>query len=161
MDRLQYRFISSIGPLYLVASETGLQGIYWGKQNIPFTKKLGGTGKASIILGRAVAELEEYLAGKRKSFRIPLDFSTGTPFQKKVWNQLRKIPHGKTVSYLDIAREIKHAKSSRAVGTANAKNPLCIIVPCHRVIASDGSLGGYSGGLKLKSKLLALENQYR
>lgn len=81
----------------------------------------------------------------------------GSDFQKRVWGRLSKIPYGVTKSYKDIAKEIKNEKASRAVGTANGKNPICIIIPCHRVIAANGALGGYSGGLHIKKKLLALE----
>ena len=81
----------------------------------------------------------------------------GTDFQKQVWNQLCKIPYGNTVAYKEIAEKIKNKKAVRAVGTANGKNPICIMIPCHRVISADGSLGGYSWGLSIKTKLLALE----
>ena len=101
-------------------------------------------------------QLDEYLRGERKEFEIPLDIQ-GTDFQKKVWRELLRIPYGETRSYKDIARALKDEKASRAVGTANGQNPLCIIVPCHRVIASNGSLSGYLGGLGMKKKLLSLE----
>src|SRR4030095_12293191 len=100
--------------------------------------------------------LKEYFSGVRHDFDLPLDIQ-GTAFQKRVWEQLRRIPYGKTASYRDIARMIGKKTAYRAVGNANGKNPLCIIVPCHRVIAADGSLGGYSGGLKIKTQLLKLE----
>lgn len=150
----QWKFDSSLGPLYLVASKKGLQGIFWKKQKAPFLRSLDH----SKILDLATKELTEYFAGKKIKFTIPLDFQ-GTEFQKKVWNQLRKIPYGKTCSYKDIAQKINNKKAFRAVGTANGKNPLCIIIPCHRVIASDGGLGGYNGGLHLKIKLLNLETK--
>lgn len=141
---------SKIGRLYLVASEKGLQGVFWKKQPVPI--------KETKILSTAVRQLEQYLDGKRKAFDLPLDVQ-GTAFQKLVWNELSRIPFGKTYSYKEIAAKIKNAKAFRAVGTANGKNPLCIIVPCHRVIAADGSLGGYSGGLATKTKLLGLEQK--
>lgn len=108
------------------------------------------------ILAEAKKQLEEYFAGNRREFDLPLDMD-GTPFQKAVWKELKRIPFGTTCSYGDIARKIKNRRAVRAVGGANGKNPLCIIVPCHRVIASDGSLGGYSGGLDLKRALLQHE----
>src|SRR5690606_34480864 len=108
------------------------------------------------ILDRAEAELVKFLDGRTKKFGVPLDIR-GTDFQKSVWKQLAKIPYGETRSYKDIARALKDENASRAVGTANGKNPLCIILPCHRVIASNGTLGGYSGGLGIKKKLLRLE----
>ena len=150
---------SRIGSLYLVASEKGLQGVFWKKQNVPLAKSLNGTEAPIKILSIAAHELEEYLDGKRKKFGLRLDVH-GTPFQKRVWGELNKIPYGKTCSYKDVANRIKNVKAVRAVGNANGKNPLCIIVPCHRVIAADGSPGGYSGGLGIKSKLLKYEEKY-
>ena len=101
-------------------------------------------------------ELEEYFQNKRKKFNTPLDIR-GTEFQKKVWNELLKIPYGKIVSYKTISQRLGDEKSIRAVGRANGANPIPVIIPCHRVINSDGSLGGYSGGLGIKEKLLRLE----
>ncbi|MFY7992610.1 MAG: methylated-DNA--[protein]-cysteine S-methyltransferase, partial [Bacteriovoracaceae bacterium] len=109
------------------------------------------------ILKQAKKELEEYFSGKRRNFDIPLDVD-GSDFQKKVWNQLQKIPYGKTCAYKDIATKLRDPNASRAVGTANGKNPLWIVVPCHRVITASGSLGGYAGGLEMKTKLLQLES---
>jgi methylated-DNA-[protein]-cysteine S-methyltransferase len=152
----QWRMNSDIGELFLVASSQGLQGVYWDKQNAPMLRSLSAANESERILKQAVAELSEYFSGKRKQFDVSLDMG-GTVFQKKVWRQLGKIPYGKTVSYKEIASQVSQEKAVRAVGTANGKNPLCIIVPCHRVIAADGSLGGYSGGLERKTKLLALE----
>jgi methylated-DNA-[protein]-cysteine S-methyltransferase len=150
----QWKFDSKVGPLYLVASAKGLKGVYVERQNIEMVKSL----KHSKILQDTVDELSEYFNGDRKKFDIPLDIE-GTEFQKRVWNQLRKIPFGKTFSYKELATQIKNEKACRAVGTANGKNPLCIIIPCHRIIAADGTLGGYSGGLDLKIKLLELEGK--
>jgi O-6-methylguanine DNA methyltransferase len=104
----------------------------------------------------AVRQLEEYLSGKRTEFDLALDLR-GTPFQLEVWSALRDIPYGRTRSYAELAQEVGRPAAVRAVGAANGANPLAIVVPCHRVIASDGSLGGYGGGLKLKAKLLAME----
>ncbi len=109
---------------------------------------------------RAVAELKEYFSGKRQQFRVPLDLR-GTSFQLKVWKALLRIPYGETRSYQQIAREVGNPKASRAVGMANHSNPVGIIVPCHRVISSDGSLGGYGGGLDRKAQLLELERDGR
>jgi methylated-DNA-[protein]-cysteine S-methyltransferase len=117
---------------------------------------LGSDAPESKILNETKTQLEEYLQGKRSAFSIPLDMQ-GTPFQMEVWKQLIKIPYGETLSYSELARQIKRDQAVRAVGTANGKNPLCIIIPCHRVIAANGTLGGYSGGLELKKKLLTLE----
>jgi len=104
-------------------------------------------------------QLSEYLAGKRKKFDLKIDFKKlpGTPFQKRVWKELIKIPYGTVISYKELARRVGKPKAYRAVGNANGKNPIPVIIPCHRVIAADGSLGGYSSGLHIKKKLLKLE----
>ncbi len=154
MDSLQSKINSPVGDLYLTASRKGLQGIYWKKQPVEMAK----SSKDSRILAQAAKELTEYFKGRRKNFQVPLDMQ-GTPFQKSVWEQLRRIPYGKTCSYADVAKKIKNAKAMRAVGSANGRNPVCIIVPCHRVIAADGSIGGYAGGLSMKRKLLSLEGK--
>ena len=156
MKKVQWQVNSRIGRLHLVASEKGLQGIFWKKQAAPMARSLKKAGPEITILRNAADQIEEYLGGKRKKFGLPLD-PLGTPFQKRVWSELKRIPYGKTRSYKDIAARIKNARATRAVGSANGKNPLCIIVPCHRVIAADGSLGGYSAGLHIKTELLRLE----
>lgn len=148
----QYKFKSKIGMLYLVASQNALHQVSLNEQDIPLIKSLND----SEVLTQTVHQLEEYFSGKRKVFDLPLD-PIGSNFQKKVWQKLNKIPFGKTCSYKDIAIQIKQEKACRAVGNANGKNPICIIIPCHRVIASGGGLGGYSGGLDIKIKLLRLE----
>jgi len=104
----------------------------------------------------AVAQLEEYFAGERCGFELPLA-PRGTDFQRRVWRALTEIPYGKTISYGELARRIGNPSASRAVGLANGANPLPIVVPCHRVIGADGSLTGFGGGLPIKRKLLALE----
>ena len=107
---------------------------------------------------RAFSELSEYFAGKRKEFDLPLALS-GTPFQKKVWKALADIPYGEARSYRDIANAVGSPKAFRAVGGANHVNPICILIPCHRVVNSDGGLGGYGGGLDMKKILLELERK--
>lgn len=148
MSLSQLEMNSPIGKLYLTASQKGLAGVFWEKQNVPM--------KDTLLLRQAQRELNEYFSRQRKVFDVPFDLD-GTEFQKKVWQQLLKIPYGKTISYSELADRIKNPKAVRAVGTANGKNPICVLIPCHRVIAADGSLGGYSGGLDKKSKLLELE----
>jgi methylated-DNA-[protein]-cysteine S-methyltransferase len=101
-------------------------------------------------------QLKEYFAGTRKEFDVPLDIE-GTDFQKRVWNELQKIPYGKTISYKTLSEKLGDVKAIRAVGKANGQNPIAIIIPCHRVIGADGSLIGYAGGLAIKEKLLHLE----
>jgi methylated-DNA-[protein]-cysteine S-methyltransferase len=152
----QKRISSKIGTLYLTASPKGLAGVHWKKQVVPMSPALDTKDLAGRILHRAERELTAYFAGRLKKFTIPLD-PEGTPFQKRVWRALRQIPHGRTCSYRDIARRIRNHRAVRAVGSANGQNPLCVIVPCHRVVSSDGSIGGYSGGLSIKRALLALE----
>jgi len=118
-------------------------------------KSVPRTG-AGAIVRQAEQELREYFAGRRRTFTVKLDLE-GTEFQRKAWDAMRKIPFGETISYGDQARKVGKPKAYRAVGSANGKNPIPIIVPCHRVLASDGSLGGYSLGLSMKRRLLALE----
>jgi O-6-methylguanine DNA methyltransferase len=141
---------SPIGPLTLVASDKGLVALEFGKRKHP----------ECVEDARKLApyrrELQEYFAGKREAFTIPLDIR-GTEFQKRCWQQLLKIPYGETRSYRDIAEAIGNRNAVRAVGLANGQNPIAIIVPCHRVIASDGTLCGYGGGLHIKEELLRLE----
>ena len=145
---------SPVGKLTLVASKNGLVAI-----DVRNNAKQVVTAKdasAQSILLKTKKQLEQYFAGKRTSFDVALDL-VGTEFQVKAWRALCRIPFGKTISYGQQASNIKKPKAFRAVGSANGKNPIPIIVPCHRVVASDGSLGGYSLGLKMKKQLLALE----
>ena len=118
--------------------------------------KIHTTYNETALLQEAKKQLEEYFDGKRRDFDLPISLH-GTDFQKKVWNVLRNIPYGETLSYGEVALRIGNPKASRAVGGANNKNPVMIIVPCHRVIGADGSLTGFGGGLPAKEYLLALE----
>jgi len=111
------------------------------------------------ILSQCIKQLDEYFSGKRKKFTLPLN-QDGTEFQTKIWGLLFKIPYGKTLSYNELSKQYGDLKAIRAVATANGKNNVCIIVPCHRVIGSDGSLVGYSGGLWRKRLLLEHEAKY-
>jgi methylated-DNA-[protein]-cysteine S-methyltransferase len=113
-----------------------------------------------VELEDCVIQLNEYFEGSRKQFDLKLN-AIGTDFQKRVWNQLEQIPYGKTTSYLDLSKQLGDVKAIRAVANANGKNPLWIIVPCHRVIGSDGSLTGYAGGLHRKKWLLEHESPYK
>ncbi|MCL2743099.1 MAG: methylated-DNA--[protein]-cysteine S-methyltransferase [Planctomycetaceae bacterium] len=112
----------------------------------------------SKVLRRAICQLEEYFAGERKCFDLPIRL-TGTAFQEKVWQELKKIPYGETVSYGQVASNIGNPKASRAVGGANHTNPVSIVIPCHRVIGANGKLTGYGGGLDMKKLLLDLEQK--
>ena len=109
-------------------------------------------------VAEAARQLREYFAGKRAEFDLPLA-PVGTVFQHSVWRQLQEIPYGETISYGELARRVGNPKASRAVGSANGANPLPIVIPCHRVIAGDGTLGGFGGGLPTKQTLLALESR--
>jgi methylated-DNA-[protein]-cysteine S-methyltransferase len=108
------------------------------------------------ILRHAVEELRGYFAGHLREFSVPLDLR-GTPFQMRVWQELQHIPYGETRTYLDLARAVDDANATRAVGAANGRNPIAIIIPCHRVISTGGGLGGYGGGIEFKRRLLAIE----
>lgn len=115
--------------------------------------------KDKILFKKCSREFDEYFSGKRKTFDFPIK-QNGTPFQEKVWDKLLEIPYGKTISYLQLSKNLGNPKAIRAVGTANGRNNLNIVVPCHRVIGSDGSLTGYGGGLWRKQWLLEHENKY-
>ena len=138
--------------LYLIATETHLI-------NIQFTQPQKALLQTTELLSMATIQLDEYFQGKRTIFSLPFKL-TGTPFQLAVWKELQNIPYGKTTSYKEIAQKINKPKAYRAVGMANNKNPLPIIIPCHRVIGSNGKLIGYAGGLKLKNYLLELEKSH-
>ena len=145
---------SPMGKLRLVASEKGLVAI--DVRNNSAQVVTAPNAAAEAILLKTKKQLEQYFAGKRTTFDVALDL-VGTEFQVQAWRALCRIPFGKTISYGQQASNIKKPKAFRAVGSANGKNPIPIIVPCHRVVASDGSLGGYSLGLKMKKQLLTLE----
>ena len=112
--------------------------------------------QAAALLQRAERELGEYFAGRRRDFTLPLA-PAGTPFQQAVWEALRRIPYGRTCCYRDIARAIGRPAACRAVGMANNRNPIVVVIPCHRVVGADGSLTGYAGGLSVKARLLEIE----
>ncbi len=137
---------SPIGTLTLVASEHGLCTVSWGAAETERTP-------TNSVLEATLTQLEEYFAGTRRTFDLPLDLS-GTPFQVRAWSALAEIPYGRTVSYGEQARRLGVPRAVRAVGAANGRNPLPIVLPCHRVIGAGGSLTGYGGGLELKRWLL-------
>jgi len=157
-----------LGPMLAIASDTALHLLEFTDRRMLATqlqrvRKLFGaviTPGPSPVLDRTAAQLEEYFAGTRRNFTIPLALK-GTPFQEKVWQQLLQIPYGETRSYEAMARAIRHAGAQRAVGTANGCNRIAIVVPCHRVIRSDGTLSGYGGGVWRKQRLLELESSKR
>ena len=152
---------SPVGKLKLVASSKALVAILWEEER-PNRVKLDtmNLDPQQPILIEAERQLSEYFAGKRIQFDLPLQ-PDGTEFQKKVWQALRDIPFGKTKSYLDVARAVGLPDAARAVGAANGKNSLSIVVPCHRVVGANGALTGFAGGLETKAALLALEGSGR
>lgn len=147
---------SPIGTLRLVADADGLREIRFEQERHP---KQDGAGwvQAERPLASARRQLQEYFAGRREHFTLPLH-PLGTPFQLEVWRELAKIPYGVTISYGELARRIGKPSAMRAVGAANGRNPIPIVVPCHRVIGADGSLTGFGGGLPIKHFLLTLEH---
>lgn len=151
-------FQSPVGELKLVASDQGLMAILWANDN-PNRVPLGSMKRddANPVLIQTRLQLEQYFAGKRQRFVLPLNF-VGTDFQKLVWQSLLTIPFGETRSYGQIAQHIGKPKAARAVGTANGRNPISIVIPCHRVIGSNGELTGFAGGLKAKAYLIEIEN---
>ena len=144
------------GPLLIAMSEQGLVALEFDRGQDLRKKKAVQWVESEERTAHVRRELEEYFAGTRKEFTFPLDLR-GTEFQKRCWNALLAIPYGETRSYADQARAVGSPNGFRAVGMANGDNPIAIVVPCHRVITSDGKLGGYGGGLDLKEKLLKLE----
>lgn len=148
---------SPIGKLLLAASGRGLAGVYFEEHK--HFKGMQGWARDDdhSVLQQTQQQLAAYFAGNRREFDLPLDMSGGTAFQQSVWRALRTLAFGSTASYLGIAKCIGNPGAVRAVGAANGRNPISIIVPCHRVIASSGALTGYAGGLDNKKILLALE----
>ncbi|MBK3565176.1 methylated-DNA--[protein]-cysteine S-methyltransferase [Streptomyces sp. MBT62] len=148
---------SPYGPLTLVADEDGaLCGLYMVDQRHRPPEESFGTPDDTPF-AETTAQLQAYFAGELKEFTLELRLH-GTPFQRTVWDQLRRIPYGETRSYGDLADALGNPGASRAVGLANGKNPIGIIVPCHRVVGSNGSLTGYGGGLDRKQRLLDFES---
>lgn len=158
--------VTRLGPIWVAAGSQGLRVV-----TVP-----GGTREACLrlierhspgatlvdggpLVEQAIAELEAYLAGRLRRFSVPLDL-IGTEFQRRVWEAVAAIPYGETATYQEIAVRIGRPRAARAVGAANAANPLAIVIPCHRLVGSDGSLTGYGGGLAMKRILLDLEARH-
>ncbi|NTV77680.1 MAG: methylated-DNA--[protein]-cysteine S-methyltransferase [Clostridiales bacterium] len=148
-----FTYQTKIGDITIQADESFLHSVSFGAG-----ESLEGSREENSLIKKCILQIEEYLDGNRKLFDLPMN-PKGTEFQKKVWKALLEIPYGETRSYGEIARRIGTPGGSRAVGMANNKNPLAIIVPCHRVIGADGRLVGYGGGLPRKEKLLELERR--
>ena len=148
---------SPIGRLLLVGDDRGLRQIVFS-ENGRAAPPNPDWKQDSAALDEPIRQLRAYFAGEIEAFDLALA-PDGTPFQQKVWNELCRIPYGQTISYGDLARRIGNPNASRAVGLANGSNPIPIVIPCHRVIGSNGKLTGYGGGLPVKEKLLALERR--
>jgi len=162
MSMLYYAQIddSPVGPLLLAGDSDALHVLAFGVGCRPREIDAEWKPDTKGVLRDVRRELDQYFAGRLKTFTTPLAF-TGTPFQHQVWKELTRIPYGETISYLDLAKRIDNPKAVRAVGLANGANPIAIIVPCHRVIGSNGSLTGFGGGLANKRALLELEKGQR
>jgi len=151
MHNTYYIYDSPYGDIVIESDGKAITGIKTKSKTKP-----GGKKEASTLTNVAAKQLEEYFSGKRKRFDLPLN-PVGTDFQCSVWKALQDIPYGKTKTYKEIAKAIGNTKACRAVGMANNKNPIWIVIPCHRVIGADGSLTGYGGGINMKKRLLELE----
>lgn len=154
---VQTRYSSPLGPMIVAATARGLAGVWFaGQRHLPDHAAWPQAPNHPVLL-QATRQLADYFAGRRTTFDVPLDLQGGTPFQQSVWRALLAIPRGRTVSYGALSRDVGRPAAVRAVGAAVGRNPLSIVVPCHRVLGSDGSLTGYAGGLDRKTALLQLE----
>lgn len=156
---VQVRHLSPLGPIRLLASRKGLAGLWFEDQRHrpAELESLWPHQSEHPCLQQARQELDEYFRGQRRSFDLPLDWSLGTEFQQQVWQALCTIGHGQTRSYAQVAASLGRPQAARAVGLAVGRNRISIIVPCHRVLGSQGALTGYAGGLDRKRRLLTLE----
>jgi methylated-DNA-[protein]-cysteine S-methyltransferase len=159
---IRYRPIATpLGPLFATAVGDTLTGLYYeGGRHAPQISPLWVEDLRAGPLAECARQLADYFAGRRREFELPMA-PGGTPFQRRVWDEIRRIPYGETLSYAELARRAGAPGSARAAGAATGRNPLSIVVPCHRVIASGGSLTGYAGGLERKARLLEIEGALR
>ena len=169
MVYLTYESPFDLPMMVLCVHEGRLRSLHW--QNEPAQARFNLSAEPSyltlqdlklddadhVLAHKVVTQLDEYFAGKRRVFDVPLDLSCGTPFQQQVWRALYSIPYNETISYKTLATMIDKPTAYRACANANGKNPISLIVPCHRVIAADGSIGGYTGGIEIKEVLLGVE----
>ncbi|HEV2694201.1 MAG TPA: methylated-DNA--[protein]-cysteine S-methyltransferase [Verrucomicrobiae bacterium] len=155
----EYSTISSpIGELLLVTDGSALTGIYFiGRKHVPATSKSWTHNPKHPVLQQAAAQLKKYFLGKQNKFTIPLR-AAGTEFQEKIWQEIAKIPFGETITYTELAKRAGVSHAIRAAGTSTGRNPISIIIPCHRIVGKNGSLTGFAGGLDKKRHLLELEN---
>lgn len=149
---------SPIGDLMLVADDSALTGLYFvGCDHVPAASQHWKVDAQHAVFRQAARQLQEYFARKREDFSLPLRLS-GTEFQEKIWRQIALIPFGETVSYTDLAERAGAPRAIRAAGTTTGRNPISIIIPCHRIVGKNGSMCGFAGGLEKKQRLLKLEN---
>jgi methylated-DNA-[protein]-cysteine S-methyltransferase len=156
-ERVCAHYDSPLGPMLLAATDRGLAGVWFVGQRHGPDSRGWRQEPAHPVLREAMAQLAAWFAGERTRFELPLDLQAGTPFQQDVWAALLAIPHGGTTSYAELARRVGRPRAARAVGAAVGRNPLSIVVPCHRVLGTGGGLTGYAGGLERKTALLKLE----
>lgn len=156
---MNYAYLQSpIGPLLIAGDGDAVRQILFAKDGRPAQPEPGWVQSATGAVAEAMTQLREYFAGERTEFDLALALE-GTAFQRAVWRKLQEVPYGQTISYGELAERIGKPKASRAVGSANGANRIPIVIPCHRVIAAGGKLGGFGGGLPVKEKLLALETK--
>ncbi len=159
MGEMNYAtYESPIGPLLIAGDAQAVTQISFPQNGKAVRPRAEWTESSKGPVGEAIRQLKEYFAGKRQDFDLPLA-PEGTAFQRSVWRALQEIPYAETISYGELAKRVGNPKASRAVGSANGKNPLPIVIPCHRVIAAGGKLGGFGGGLPTKVALLELEKK--
>ena len=160
-DRVCTTYDGPLGQMLLAATDTGLAGVWFtGQRHGPVDVQWREDAAHPVLRG-AVAQLAAYFAGERTAFDLPLDLQAGTPFQRSVWQALIAIPRGGTTSYSELGRRLGRPQAARAVGAAVGRNPISIVVPCHRVLGTGGALTGYAGGLERKTALLRLEGVLR
>ena len=150
-----YYYQSEIGIIGIAAHDQAITDVFFSREAPAFQ----AVERETPLIRKAEQQIQEYIAGKRKLFDLPIE-PVGTKFQKQVWQALLTIPYGTTRSYQEIAGQIGNIKACRAVGMANNRNPISIIIPCHRVIGKNGTLVGYGGGLDIKARLLEIEKNY-
>ena len=156
-QRVCATYDSPMGTMLLAASDRGLAGVWFVGQRHGPDSSGWRADPEHPVLRQAIAQLQAYFAGERQEFDLPLDLQAGTPFQQSVWDALRRIPRGGTTSYAELARRLGRPQAARAIGAAVGRNPVSVVVPCHRVLGTGGALTGYAGGLERKTALLQLE----
>lgn len=152
-------FDSTLPKLIISVEQGSVVGLSWQVNDglTDFMSEFSLSDKNAVLIFHVTKQLDEYFLGVRQQFNLPLKFVAGTEFQRQVWTQLSKIPYGQTISYKQLAEQLGRPTAYRAVANANGKNPISLVIPCHRVISNSGELGGYTGGVDIKRVLLELE----